>query len=551
MKKTAKAKKTKKLLKRIGELVAQETATAPIQPNLPPFTPDDLPGNDDPGELPDLSFASDKQAELVRHIEARKKATGGKPPEHVGVFFNEFDNSYVYKMGAEYVVASEQEIKRNLKKYGFSEKWKPSNGWTELEWPCANAFDNRRVKYAGPIPGHKAGPRTEEDGRKLLVTEEAAGVWPSDDVKLKGEPVFFTNVMTLLLKEGSQYEHFFYMMAAWLRALRDGAWTPGPVTWFVGKKDFGKSLALKFIKHIFGGRVADPSLPLLTDNNFSGHLLRGEIWIMDDPLLPTRTDQRMALATKLKTFFHSRSFTFNDKGKRALTVDCWRRSCNGVNDQHEDLMGLPPMRDGVTDKNCIYRCSDAREAWARFHRQAGLPGVSDQSEGLDQNAMATAIALEAPQARAWLLSEFKNVPERYKDERYGVKAIQHSGLFRELADLSPEAKFLSYVEEVLFEHDANATYPHFSYDDTAHAKWKSESVDYPFVLVTSKELESRMQRSNFEKQVANRLHLAGKDLGRLCESHPERVSEATMRNGARRWRINNPFRAIQETKLDV
>lgn len=531
----------------------------------PPAQPpaDSLPGNDEPDELPDddsdLSLAAERRMALKVHKDARIKATGGKPPEWVDVYFNEWDGQFIYKKKGElhYVKTAEKNIVRDLKRFGLSEKWKPAatregevGAWTELEWPCANAFAHRSVYYAGPIPGYQCPKRGElmrdMAGRRLLVTEQAAGVWTPEELTV--DPEFYKELFAALL--GNQANHFFYMMAAWLETLLAGAFTPGPVLWLIGKKDYGKSLGVLGIQQAFGGRMADPSSALLTKEPkfFTGHLLSGEIWTMDDPFLSPRADDRERLAAKLKMFFHSRHFTFEDKGQKSISLNCWRRGVNAINDHRKDLQGMPTMREGVTDKQCIYRCEDARASWQRFFMQRGLNlEGGENSERLDQMAMANQLKVEAPQFRAWLRKNFRDIPPRYRDSRYIVKPIQNPELMTELHSYSPEMSFLNYACLCLFKFEAMeadegpSSYEGFEYRDKYHDGWKKEPVNYPYVVVRSADLEAVLSASRHARQVEHQLRGTGNILSELAANNPEKVQVATMQNGANRWRINNPF----------
>jgi hypothetical protein len=266
-------------------------------------------------------------------------------------------------------------------------------------------------------------------------------------------------------------------------------------------------------------------------------------------------EERVALANRLKTYFHARQFTFEDKGARQFSVNCWRRGVFAINDRPDDLKGIVPMRDGVQDKHVIRRCHDARESWESrfFHGTGNTLFGEDEHKRLDQSAMLAQLKKESPAFRTWLLKNFQNVPAYWRDSRYGVKAVQDGELLRELADYSPEAYFLSCLDEVLFK-PSEQKYDGWVYSNLDHGDvWTQDNtrVEWPYILATSKEIESKLQRSEFSRRVEHQLRSTHKILEQLREFYPERVQGpegVPMRNGANRWRINNPFREEKQNE---
>lgn len=463
------------------------------------------------------------------HKAERLAANGGKPPQKIEVWYDDFGKTYLYNLQGRLRVLPKSEIKLHLQSVGLSNQVY-FDGVTEADWPFLHALNDRFVDYAGSLPGHRVGLFKDASGRRILVTDEAAGVF-EPLVKLQKEPSFIPSFLAELLGENDQWMHLCYSLAVGLRSLRAQDWRPAPCTFIIGKKDCGKSLLQYIIRQIYGGRVASPYLAMCAGGKFNGELMTGECWSMEDPHLESHMNARLGFAAKIKEYFHNEEFTFHDKGKRAFTVPCFRRGFNSVNDEPEDYQPLPPMRDGVSDKITFYRCARASESLRRF---AGTSGR--MADGVDRNVIKKAIADELPQVRAWLMGAFQNVPEKWQDSRYGVAAYHHPDLLRELGELSPEARFLSYVDEVLFR---------VGHGDAPSAHWQRGPVDSDAIECGAKDLERRMMTSEFKGQVEKGIHLTGKNLGRLAMSHPHRITRRVL-DGNAIWKINNPFRQQQE-----
>lgn len=471
-------------------------------------------------------FAQKKSAE-------RLKKNGGE--NAVELFYDRHNREFLIMHGGSFEPYPEAKIKLLLVRHGIDPYATHSTGVPAIDWPFLDAMDNRKVDYAGSIPGWRKGFHTDPAGRKILITEEAQGVFePIEKLKVDPGDLFIPNFIFELLGP-EQADHYCYTMNVALRSLRRGDFRPAPFTWIVGKANCGKSLLQFISKMLLGGRSQNPSNQLFKKANFNGQLAKGEYWMFGDP--DTTTDMRTRLATgeNLKTMFHEEEFTFHAKNREEFTASCFRRGSGSINDQQEHIQIIPPMISGVSDKNTLYRCNMAVYSLARFIQddQKTLEGFDADVSGADRIAIKNAVLKEVPQVRAWLLSHYNNIPKKWRDSRYGVAAYHHKELFMELAQLSPEARFLEYVDEVLFGEGAG------------HA-------DSQYIRKRAKEIESVMRESKFLHQVKDMLHKTGPYFGRLAQSHPNRISKDGFdANGTQLWKITNPFAKPMEEKSDA
>jgi hypothetical protein len=196
----------------------------------------------------------------------------------------------------------------------------------------------------------------------------------------------------------------------------------------------------------------------------------------------------------------NRELSVHAKGRQAVTLPTYRRVTLSVNDEPENLMILPPMDASITDKVILVRCSPARthedraKNWSELTSQ--LPALAHQLE-------------------TWKL------PADMRCGRFGVRAKHDPVLLSVLTGLSPEARLLALIDEVIFADRA-----------PLHGPWTG----------TADELERTLRTSQFGFACEKLLYFTGATgtyLGRIAARFPARVSAMT--DGTRtRWVIRGP-----------
>ena len=515
------AKKPAKV-KKVSDAPAENIAKAIV---------DALPGNEEPDEST-LELENARESAKRRHIEARIKATGGKPPTQIEVWYDELAKEHVIKLDGVYKVRSETHIEADMRALGLSDVWK-IDGQKEVAWPCWNARRNKCVDYAGPLPGYRIGLH-EFYGRKVLVTKQAAGLFDKIDLKAKHEqPAFFIELIKALLPEFSQWERLCYRLATKLRAFQGMELKPAPFVLFVGKAGFCKSLIQDFITEIFGGRDENPKKGMLEKETFTAPLIRAEHWKFGDPQGGTDMKARLEFAARIKEYCHEIDFVFRGMHKEGFKVPCNRLVTGSENDDEADLQKYPPMRDGLADKIELYRCADARGVLHKFIRQEALPGF-EAVDGVDRKAVRAAMLREAPLVRAWLLQNFPTVPADMADPRIGVKAWHHPELLKEMSELTPDTEYLHYVFQVLFRKRSDG--------DSWCVDWRQGPTNAHDIECGATELEEHLSKSAFAPQLKHQLRATARILGRLAVQRPDAVKKLKPRAGNfQPWAIFNPY----------
>lgn len=423
-----------------------------------------------------------------------------KPPE-VEVFYDVRDGQYWFRLSGRFVKLGSRDLTLHLKARGFSDLYY-HEGLPETDWVRFNAQRNAQVDYAGQLAGHRCGVFTSSTGRRMLVTDEAAGVWDEMPAKPKRPTWFFRFVQELL--PGEQWLFFCHWLRVYLESIRAGDFRPGQVVVLAGPAGCGKSLLQLIATEVMGGRAAAPFGYFTGKTNFNFDLAGAEHWMIEDPSSTTDIRTRREVGAKLKEATVNRDYPVHQKGKDALLMTLLRRITLSVNDEPENLCVIPPLDDSLLDKIFLLKCDIAEV-------------------GPDRAKTWATILREIPAIRAWLLGGLIPLPREHQDNRFGVRAWQHPELLQHLSDLSPEARLLMIVDHVLFE------------------QVKPEDRDTPF-FGKSIELEKALRSSSFTftvEQLLKSPNACGTYLSRLAKKLPDRIS-SRKRDGATVWQILPP-----------
>jgi hypothetical protein len=178
------------------------------------------------------------------------------------------------------------------------------------------------------------------------------------------------------------------------------------------------------------------------------------------------------------------------KGRDAVALRPWWRVSITCNDQPENLLVLPPLNADVSDKLIMLRAS-------RFD----LPMPVETQEQKD--TFSAAIKRELPAFLFFLLNLYE-LPEQYRDRRYGVATFHHPDLAEALDRLSPESELLELIDLTLGNELATGE-----------------------LWIKASDLEDRIRRSHGVRadRIFTYSQACGKYLQRLSVNHPERVQK--------------------------
>jgi hypothetical protein len=504
-----------------------------------------------------LTRQEEKKLAKERAAKARTdtlKKNGGK--EKLEIYFERGTRRFLMREGERFEDKGDRLTKLALIQHGLSD-FPDASGMSEADAFLLDVSKHRKIDYYGPLPGYRAGLH-QIGQQSFLVSEQCDNAVFTEETPAKPTPAppFISAVLQEALGDFDQWMHFCHWLAVGLRSLRRGDFKPGQFCFFVGKANSGKSLVQFIITVILGGRgvncaaqfgvSGDPNV-----EKFTTGLLKGEHWYMGDPVASVQKGARLLMAGRMKTFFHEENFVFRGMQKVGFDVPVFRRGTGSVNDDPSDLMVLPDMRSGLGDKINLYRFIDKGEhadgtqkpldCVQRFVSQQSLPNF-DSTDGADRKAIKEAVEREAPMARAWLLSQFRNVPTAMADDRVGLKAWHHPQLIKELGAISPDARALSFIQKVLFGVPKG---------EAPSGDWRRGAVCEPHLDLNARELEQRLAQSDFSEELRHALSGIGHGhtLGRLAKSHADEVQRLPqVESGPRLWRLFNPFLSKETNK---
>lgn len=480
-----------------------------------------------PDVTPEKDVVDEKVAARKANL-ARVMAIIDKAP-----IYYDIAQKFWFKPANRYLQMVPARIKQHLIKRGLSdERW--IDGLKESEWVFSFCEEspNRTIDYAGPIAGRRVGLYSD-GGKQYLVTDEANGIWDALP-EIESEPKIFAPFVRTLLPE-EQWRRFCYWLAIGLRSLRNQEFKPGHAVFLAGPAGCGKSFLQLIVKHVLGGRSANPFPYMFGETQFNEELIGSEVWSFEDPPSHSDWQTRMEFGERLKDCCNTDTFRCRGLHKTALDLRLARRIIASINNQPEHLQRVPPLIDGTEDKVFLFKCSDARGTLADFtvteeQKVFDIFGEAIPVGQQDRARLLREILAEIPAIRAWLLAQFKNVPPEWVggDTRAGIRSWQHPELLAVINDLAPEAHILVLIDQYLWEkHDA----------------FQGPLVGRAYEI--DKLLREKTPGGDYARICKNPMAL-GKYLGRLRHSCGQRISSRTRTGGIEEYIITPPQEAISE-----
>lgn len=403
-----------------------------------------------------------------------------------------------------WLALEKSDVKRHFQLAGFPVNDFHYSGMTQFEHAMVICQRDLCVDYAGPLGGHRTGIYNCSDGKKILVTSE-----PKFIPAVEGESPRFDKFILELF--GPEQATFFLL---WLKVARDslvrGDFRPGQMLSLAGPSGCGKSLLQSIITEFLGGRAAKPYLYMTGQTAFNSHLAGSEHLIIADEQASLDLRSRRNFGAAIKDLTVNLEMNVHAKGRDiAVCVPTFRRLSLSVNHEPENLAIHPPADDSILDKIAFLKCSpadvgpDRKKVWSEF--MAELPAV------------------------AWQLERMR-IPRSMADTRYGVRAYHNPEILEIVADISPENRLLSLIDDVIFEKRSGES--HQKYKDRIAAGWSGSAI----------ELERELRQSSFAFAVDKLLSFAGAAgtyLSRLKTKYPDRITAARSR-GKTVWTIGTP-----------
>lgn len=305
------------------------------------------------------------------------------------------------------------------------------------------------IDYDGPMPGYRRGLH-EEAGQRYFCSAEPqmleAVVREETDSFGAGWPVIHELLRRLLVNQEVGWDQFYVLLAS----LKNGAFSlkyalagpthggrrsvrPGQAVALVGPRACGKTFLFEqVIAPLLGGRVVDAFKAFMSESQgFNGELLTGEVWKIDDRECSTDIRVRRQFAANLKAYLYSSQISIHRKYYTPFTLIPFGRLFIMCNDTDENLRVLPDVTPDIADKIHLLRCN------------ATSPPMPVETEA-EREAYRTQVRRELP----FLLGDLERwtVPERYFEERSGVRSYHNRHVLRALRRTNPEAVLAELLE---------------------------------------------------------------------------------------------------------
>jgi 5S rRNA maturation endonuclease (ribonuclease M5) len=286
------------------------------------------------------------------------------------------------------------------------------------------------ISWLGKIAGRRRG-MYEELGERLLVTEERKHIPPR-----RGNWDILKKFLDGMLEDEVDYFHAWVWQS--LYCLEHEYFRPAPVMVLAGPADCGKSLTIKLLTQLFGGRSANIYAWMTKRTQFNEDMCGAELLVVDDEQSGISTERKY-VATILKQIASQEVLRIEGKYKTPVMVRGIWRLVIALNDSPEYLSVLPALDDTTKDKVFLLRC---------HRKEMPMP-----TRTLDElRAFWDALMQCLPGYAWWLFNEF-SVPSEIRGGRFGIKAWQDESLLKALHETSAEAQTWEYIQRALFSDD--------------------------------------------------------------------------------------------------
>ena len=216
-----------------------------------------------------------------------------------------------------------------------------------------------------------------------------------------------------------------------------------PAIIMVGPRNCGKSFFQSHIMTPFlGGRGVNVSKNMSGEEHFSGVIYQNEHLIMGDAKLSTAAEKRRFFGSRIKELVATEEQTMRVMYVDPLPVKTLSRLSISLNDEIENIGGLPILDDSLEDKMMIFRVG-----------QVNWPVLAYTPEDLEKFRLA--VVAQVPAFCWWLENEF-TIPEALtrdaagKPARFCMNHYHDPEIVRALTEVSPEYSLMEYIKQCYF-----------------------------------------------------------------------------------------------------
>jgi hypothetical protein len=206
------------------------------------------------------------------------------------------------------------------------------------------------------------------------------------------------------------------------------------------------------IAPLLGNRVVDAFKAFCASaEGFTGELLNGEVWKIDDHAGSTRADLRRTFAANIKSYLFSGNVSIHPKGLTPLTIAPYGRLFIICNDEDKDMLVLPDLSSDMLDKIIVLRSLSAKSP---------MPSDSDEERQLSQAAVEAELPALVQALQDW------EIPESMRTTRTGVISYHNPLIVGKLEALHPEVLLVEMIHQAI-DDEILMTPPETMWQETA------------------------------------------------------------------------------------
>jgi hypothetical protein len=293
----------------------------------------------------------------------------------------------------------------------------------------------KSVNYVGPLGGYQKGFH-RVGSFNALITDG-----PSIPKAIKGDWGYIRSIIDQLF--GPRAIYIYSYMALSRRQLVNMLLRSMPAIIMVGPRKCGKSFFQSHIMTPFlGGRGVNISKNLTGEEKFTGLVYQNEHLLMGDHKLSCSTKDRRNLGSVLKELVATEDQVMRLMYVDPIPVTTFQRVTISLNDETENIRGLPPLDESLADKVMIFRVGEVN--WP-------VEALTPE----EVFAFQKAVEAQIPAFCWWLDNEF-HIPEDLmreangKPARFCLRHYHDPSIVQALTEVSPEYTLLEYIKQCFF-----------------------------------------------------------------------------------------------------
>ena len=240
----------------------------------------------------------------------------------------------------------------------------------------------------------------------------------------------------------------FYRSSAELRPV------PGQVLILSGDAGIGKTFFSRYVIGMMMGGAVDAQSYFIENSHFTGNIVGSPVLLLDDTVCEMKSRVRALFTQKLKSVVATGCLRYEEKFKDSVESVPWAgRVIITCNADPQALSVLPDLDSSNADKVTMLHLRRANFGDEVFSEDSTAGGYQKNMDWLVK---------EIPYF-AWFLYNFQ-VPEQFRDRRFGVKAYQQAEMLAASADNGYTRLVLEALMSVIHHYELA--------QETAEAKQK-------------------------------------------------------------------------------